>query len=179
MRLHHRERFKLIRSPEDDGLLVGLPQIPLDAGSKCLFGVDAQGTKQGPGHFPEEGFDQVQPGAVGRVENEFEPVGYGSQVSPRFSRDMRRTIVKDHTNAGLGLVVSIRQAEKLNELGTAMASRAKSRTSTFRGSMLPTSSEYRAGCTHDRAPPPAADRVRAAGRERRSQSLEYLEWHFE
>src|SRR5215469_18717954 len=58
---------------------------------------------------------------MGRRADEFETVRYRSQKGSGLPRKVRRVIVEDHANTGPRRVVRVRQAQKFDELGTAMA----------------------------------------------------------
>src|SRR5215469_17022277 len=75
-------------------------------------------TAHSPCEFPEEGFDQVQPRPVFRCEDEFEPVGNGSQVCSCLLGNVSGMIVQDHANALSRWIVTVRQLQKLDELRT-------------------------------------------------------------
>jgi hypothetical protein len=93
-----------------------------DAILEFLLGCDADVAQDRASKFGEEAFDEVELGAVGRSEGEFEAVrGLIGKPGLRFLGDVRGMIVEDQLDGGVGRIGGIDELEEFNELAAAVA----------------------------------------------------------
>src|SRR5450631_1092446 len=106
----------------DDGMLIDVFDGGHEALLEFLFGSDADVAQNGTGELGEETLDKVEPRAVLGGEGELEaPGGLCGEPSFRLFGDVRRMIIKDHLDRGVGRIGGIEKLKELDELAAAMA----------------------------------------------------------
>jgi len=86
----------------DDGGLVEVVEVGGDPGFEFGLGCDEDVAEHGAGHFGEEAFDEVEPGAMLGREHEREAAfGLGINPSPGLLGDVSRVVVEDQLNGAL------------------------------------------------------------------------------
>ena len=92
----------------------------MDTVNQLLLGGNANSAEHGSRHLAEHGFDDVEPGAVFRREDELEALRMKSEIRFRLLGDVNGMIVEKQSNAGLGRVLSINLTEQGAEIDTGM-----------------------------------------------------------
>src|SRR5579864_2981070 len=74
------------------------------------------------GELGEEALDEVEPGAMLRCESELEaPGGLSGEPSSGFLGDMRRMVVEDQMDRGLGRIGAVDELEEFDEFPATVA----------------------------------------------------------
>jgi hypothetical protein len=87
-----------------------------------LFGCDADVAEHGAGELGEEALDEIEPGAVFGREGEFKATGgLGGEKGLGLFRNMRRVIVEDQFDGGVGRIGGVKNLEEFDEFAAAVA----------------------------------------------------------
>ena len=106
----------------DHGLLIEEIHGGDDAFLEFLFGGDADVAQNRAGELGEEALDEVKPGAMGRREGKGEAMrGLLGDKGPGLLGKVRRMIVEDQLDRGVGRIGGIEKLEEFDELAAAMA----------------------------------------------------------
>ena len=106
----------------DDGLLIEEIHGGHDAILEFLFRRDANVAQDGAGELGEEALDEIEPGAVGGREGEFEAVRrLACKPGSGFLGNVCGMIVEDQLDRGIGRIGGVEKLEKFDEFATAMA----------------------------------------------------------
>ena len=106
----------------NDGMAIEFIHGSHDAILEFLFGCNADVAQRRAREFGEEALDEVEPGAVLGREGEFEAAGglIGKPSLGLFG-DVRRMIVEDQLDRGVGRIGGVDKLEKFNEFAAAVA----------------------------------------------------------
>src|SRR5665213_57040 len=88
--------------------------------NQLLLGLDADTAQHAARHFAEQGFNDVQPGAVLRREHKLKSLRMKTEPALRLFRNVCRVIVEQEANAGLRRIALVEFAQQGDEIRTGM-----------------------------------------------------------
>src|SRR5665213_736500 len=88
--------------------------------NQLLLGLDADTAQHAARHFAEQGFNDVQPGAVLRREHKLKSLRMKTEPALRLCRNVCRVIVEQEANAGLRRIALVEFAQQGDEIRTGM-----------------------------------------------------------
>ena len=110
----------------NDGVAIEFIHGGHDAVLELLLGCDTDVTQDRAGELGEEALDEVEPGAVFGREGEFKATGWlGGEKRPGLLGNMRRVIVEDQFDGGVGRIGGVEKLEEFDEFAAAVAERGR------------------------------------------------------
>src|ERR1019366_8394628 len=83
-------------------------------------GLNADVAQDGPCHFAEKRFDDVEPRSMFGRQHILEAIWARVEEGPRFFRDVCRMVIEDQSNSAVGRVPGVQVFQQIDELAAAV-----------------------------------------------------------